>query len=44
MENDMKKELLIGKLGGRLEIMTNRVNCAAISIRCRNRRLIAAGG
>lgn len=44
MENDMKKERLIGKLGSRLEIMTNRVNRAAISIRCRNGRLIAAGG
>lgn len=43
MENDMKKERLIGKLGRRLEIMTNRVNRAAISIRCRNGRLIAAG-
>lgn len=40
MENDMKKERLISKLGGRLEIMTNRVNRAAISIRCRNATLL----
>lgn len=44
MENDMKKERLISKLGGRLEIMTNCVNCAAISIRCRNGTLLLQAG
>lgn len=44
MENDMKKERLISKLGTRLEIMTNRVNRTAISIRCRNGTLLLQAG
>lgn len=44
MENDMKKERLISKLGRRLEIMAKRMNRAAISIHCRNGTLLLQAG